>query len=103
MFGPSHVGNMMVGRPPEVERLVGRPELATAHATPEDVVIKLAAEQEIAGVHPQPMRVIFALHALHLEGVEQQVPAARHQPEQNEIAQEHLADPACPEYHAASE
>src|ERR1035438_5397101 len=103
MLTPAHVGNMMVGRRPKIDYLVGRPERATAHRTPEDIVVKLIVEQEIAVVYLRPVWIILAPHALHLEGVEHHVQAARHQPEQAEIDEIDLDDPAPVEIRATGE
>ena len=93
--------NQPVGIGPHKEHFISGPDRAATDATPEDVVVELITPQKHFAVGAFPRRVELPFGLLPFEGIEERVPPTRGQPEQGQIAQVHLRDPAHPKFCSA--
>ena len=87
------VGDILIGVGPQHHNLVGRPDRAAAHATPEDVVEQLITRQELAFPLCQPIRRVLELQPLRLARPQPQMPGADDQKQHHLVAHKDQQNP----------
>ena len=92
-----------VGKPPEVQDLVGGPDRTPREAAAEDVVVGLIAEEVLLAVRRKPLGMVFPAITVEPQGVEYQMVPAEDEPHQPQVAQKHEGDPTQSELHGLTE